>query len=99
MADHGKVVVVESKKQWDELLSSASNIGKTVSVRRCAHQPACINAVLMNLGCSVQIIVDFTATWCGPCRMIGPVFVQYSNEFPTLLFLKVDVDAVQVRYP
>ena len=41
-----------------------------------------------------QIIVDFTATWCGPCRMIGPVFDELAGTHAGgLVFLKVDVDA------
>lgn len=40
----------------------------------------------------LQVIVDFTATWCGPCRMIGPYFEELSGEFTGIVFLKVDVD-------
>ena len=35
------------------------------------------------------IVVDFTATWCGPCRMIGPYFEELSTEFESVIFLKV----------
>ncbi|KAG6550646.1 hypothetical protein Mapa_007743 [Marchantia paleacea] len=41
------------------------------------------------------IVVDFTATWCGPCRHMAPIFVELSKKFPSLMFLKVDVDQVQ----
>jgi thiol-disulfide isomerase/thioredoxin len=43
-----------------------------------------------------QIVVDFTATWCGPCRVMSPIFVELSKKYPTLVFLKVDVDEVAV---
>jgi len=40
------------------------------------------------------VIIDFTATWCGPCKMIGPIFHELeSNEaFSKIKFLSVDVD-------
>jgi thioredoxin 1 len=39
-----------------------------------------------------QLLVDFTATWCGPCKMIGPYFEELAAKFPDVEFVKVDVD-------
>jgi thioredoxin 1 len=41
------------------------------------------------------VIIDFTATWCGPCKMIGPVFVDLAEDAGNLTFIKVDVDAAE----
>merc|ERR1711918_7866 len=38
------------------------------------------------------VAVDFTATWCGPCQRIGPVFVEMAKDYPDIEFVKVDVD-------
>ena len=38
------------------------------------------------------VLVDFFATWCGPCKMLTPVIEQVANEHPELKVAKVDVD-------
>merc|ERR1712137_1439867 len=39
------------------------------------------------------VVVDWSASWCGPCKRIFPAVVQYSREYPETVFLNVDVDA------
>eukprot|EP01064_Diplonema_japonicum_P015581 TRINITY_DN23306_c0_g1_i1.p2 TRINITY_DN23306_c0_g1~~TRINITY_DN23306_c0_g1_i1.p2 ORF type:complete len:125 (+),score=26.38 TRINITY_DN23306_c0_g1_i1:36-410(+) len=42
-----------------------------------------------------KVVVDFSAQWCGPCKMVGPAFNKLSDEITGVTFLNVDIDNVE----
>lgn len=38
------------------------------------------------------VLVDFFATWCGPCRMFAPTFEEFASEHEEIECVKIDVD-------
>lgn len=40
------------------------------------------------------VLIDFWASWCGPCQMVGPIIDEIANENPELKVCKIDIDEV-----
>ena len=45
--------------------------------------------------CSDTVIVDFWAPWCGPCRMFAPTFEAVSEQYPDVVFAKLNTEDQQ----
>ncbi|KAI3778069.1 hypothetical protein L2E82_07067 [Cichorium intybus] len=39
-----------------------------------------------------MVVVNFSASWCSPCRLIAPTFCNLAAKYESLMFLTVDVD-------
>lgn len=38
------------------------------------------------------VIIDFWASWCGPCKTFAPIFDEVSEQFPDIIFGSVDIE-------
>jgi thioredoxin 1 len=38
------------------------------------------------------VIIDFWAEWCGPCKIVGPIFEELSTDMTNIKFCKINVD-------
>ena len=54
-----------------------------------------VNAFEDLLSKNKYVLVDFYADWCGPCKVIAPLFEKMASENPHIVFVKVNVDEAQ----
>lgn len=79
--------------QNDKKQTTATNHVKELDVDTFNKMVYDINSGEMEYLGTKPAIVDFTASWCGPCRSIAPILEQLANEYKDqIVVYKVDVD-------
>lgn len=53
----------------------------------------CLSNNFMHL---LKIVIDFTASWCGPCQFIQPAINEFAEIYKNVDFIKIDVDELNV---
>lgn len=52
--------------------------------------------LFVNCRSQLKIVIDFTATWCVPCRFMEPVINEFAANYTDVEFMKIDVDELMV---
>ncbi|XP_061345599.1 thioredoxin H1 [Gastrolobium bilobum] len=73
-------------------MASASEEGQVIS---CHTVEAWTDHLNKGNESKKLIVVDFTASWCGPCRFVAPFLADLARKFTNVIFLKVDVDELK----
>ncbi|XP_055283684.1 thioredoxin-like [Moschus berezovskii] len=101
-------VTIKGKRaaRWPSSVRRIGSVSIACTVRSLVRLPQAAKTVMqieskyafqeaLNSAGEKLVVVDFSATWCGPCKMIKPFFHSLSEKYSNVVFLEVDVDDCQ----
>uniref|UniRef100_A0A7N0VAD5 TPR repeat-containing thioredoxin TDX n=2 Tax=Kalanchoe fedtschenkoi TaxID=63787 RepID=A0A7N0VAD5_KALFE len=93
----------QKKAEWDKKQHQAEEESKAAALLKDGevigiHSTGDLSIFLKAASMTSRVaVLYFTATWCGPCRMMSPHYTSLARKHPKVVFLKVDIDeAVEV---
>ncbi|WVZ25751.1 hypothetical protein V8G54_004295 [Vigna mungo] len=86
---HAEVQEALSALKDGKSLYFSSGDGQVIGIHSTAELEKKLSAASKT---SRLAILYFTATWCGPCRFISPIYTSLAEKHPKVVFLKIDID-------
>ncbi|XP_051043780.1 thioredoxin domain-containing protein 8 [Phodopus roborovskii] len=85
-------------RQWTATVIHLNQQERVVSKSQMLIMVQIINDMdelkqLLKAAGSRLVVVEFSAKWCGPCKMVGPIFQAMSLKYQNVMFASVDVDS------
>jgi thiol-disulfide isomerase/thioredoxin len=84
-----------------EAFSSTAFLGSSIRQRTCSNDNHALSMKAIDIDSEASfdktikeagsklVVVDYSTTWCGPCKVIAPKFDELSEKYPDSVFLKV----------
>lgn len=86
----------DSQKAEETLPVQYENNGKVIELTDKTFNTLCIDTKTDDIMCPVPMIIDYNATWCGPCRQIAPILAKLQKEYGNKMqVFSVDIDKCQ----
>ncbi|XP_068662343.1 TPR repeat-containing thioredoxin TDX [Aristolochia californica] len=82
----------EAKRHSEAHSAAALQEGSVISILSASELDTKFKAAS---SLSWLAIMYFTASWCGPCRIISPLYTSLAEKYPKVVFLKIDIDEVR----
>ncbi|KAL4557340.1 hypothetical protein LXL04_035515 [Taraxacum kok-saghyz] len=80
------------KTEACEMDASSQTNGEVVGIHKAIELETRLTASSKS---NQLVILYFTATWCGPCRFMAPVYAKMAEKYKKVVFLKMDIDEVR----
>lgn len=82
----------KTRAETEDVDATTPKNGEVVSI----HKAVELETRLSGSSRSNQLaILYFTASWCGPCRLMAPLYTKLAAKYPKVVFLKIDIDEVR----
>lgn len=86
----------DSQKAEETLPVQYENNGKIIELTDNTFNTLCIDTKNDEIMCPVPFIIDYNATWCGPCRQVAPILAKLQKEYGNKMqVFSVDIDNCQ----
>lgn len=82
----------KSRAKTEDTNTPAQTNGEVIGIHKASELETRLTASSRS---NQLVILYFTATWCGPCRFMAPLYANLAAKYRKVLFLKIDIDEVR----